>query len=60
MKEVDLGHEKVVQLRGGSVDWPAVGRALDEANYNGWGTIEGGALALEELNKRFDLICDGK
>ena len=52
--------KKFVQLRDGSVEWPEVRKALDEANYNGWGTIEGGSLPLEELNKRFDLIVAGK
>src|SRR5579862_15392 len=60
MKDYHLGQKKFVQLRDGSVDWPAVRKALDEAGYNGWGTIEGGALSLEELDKRFDLICAGK
>ena len=60
MKDFDLGKKSFVQLRDGSVDWKAVRSALDEAGYNGWGTIEGGNLALDEMNKRFDLICDGK
>jgi L-ribulose-5-phosphate 3-epimerase len=60
MKDFDLAKKSFVQLRNGSVDWPAVRRALDEAGYNGWGTIEGGNLPLDELNKRFDLICEGK
>ena len=60
MKDYDLGKKSFVQLRDGSVEWPAVRKALDEAGYNGWGTIEGGNLPLDELNKRFDLICDGK
>jgi hexulose-6-phosphate isomerase len=60
MKDFDLASKKFVQLRNGSVDWPAVRQALDEAGYNGWGTIEGGSLALEELNARFDLIIAGK
>lgn len=60
MKDFDLGKKTFVQLRNGSVEWPAVRQALDEAGYNGWGTIEGGSLALDELNKRFDLIIEGK
>lgn len=60
MKDFDLVKKNFVQLRNGSVDWPAVRHALDEAGYNGWGTIEGGNLPLDELNKRFDLICGGK
>ena len=60
MKDYDLGKKKFVQLRDGSVDWPAVRQALDEAGYNGWGSIEGGSLPLDEMNKRFDLIVAGK
>src|SRR6185295_13452606 len=60
MKDYDLGKKKFVQLRDGSVEWPAVRQALDEAGYNGWGSIEGGSLALDEMNKRFNLICEGK
>lgn len=60
MKDFDLAKKKFVQLRDGSVEWPEVRKALDEANYNGWGTIEGGSLPLDELNKRFDLIVAGK
>ena len=47
-------------IRDGSVDWPAVRKALDEVGYNGWMTIEGGDLSLEENSKRLDLIIAGK
>jgi hexulose-6-phosphate isomerase len=47
-------------IREGSVDWPAVRKALDDVGYNGWMTIEGGELSLEENSKRLDLILDGK
>ncbi len=47
-------------IRDGSVDWPAVRKALDEIGYNGWMTIEGGNLSPEENSKRLDLIFAGK
>ena len=47
-------------IRDGSVDWPAVRKALDDIDYNGWMTIEGGDLSLEEHSKRLDLIIAGK
>lgn len=47
-------------IRDGSVDWPAVRKALDQVGYNGWMTIEGGDVSLEEHNRRLDLIIAGK
>ena len=47
-------------IRDGSVDWPAVRKALDEVGYNGWMTIEGGDVSAEEHSKRLDLILAGK
>jgi L-ribulose-5-phosphate 3-epimerase len=48
-------------LREGSVNWPAVRKALDEIGYDGWGTIEApGQISLAEQNRRFDLIVEGK
>ncbi|NQT87793.1 sugar phosphate isomerase/epimerase, partial [bacterium] len=44
----------------GSVNWPAVRKALDEAGYNGFLTNESGGFSLAELSKRFDLIIAGK
>jgi len=44
----------------GSVDWPAVRRALEGAGYSGWLTDESGSLPLPELSRRFDLILAGK
>jgi L-ribulose-5-phosphate 3-epimerase len=50
-----------VDIRNGSVDWPAVRRALDGVGYNGWLTIEGSdGLSLDEQSKRLDLILAGK
>jgi hexulose-6-phosphate isomerase len=47
---------KFVHPRDGSVDWPAVRRALDQVGYDGWATIEDDGLSLAEFNRRFDLI----
>jgi L-ribulose-5-phosphate 3-epimerase len=49
-----------VNIRDGSVNWPLVRREFDKLGYNGWMTIEGGNLSLEEANKRLDLIIAGK
>ena len=49
-----------VHPRDGSIDWPAVLRALDAAGYDGWATIEDDGLPPEEFNARLDLIIAGK
>jgi len=49
-----------VHPRDGSVNWPVVRQALDDAGYNGWLTIEDSDLSLEEFSKRLDLIIAGK
>ncbi len=46
--------------RDGSVDWPAVRKALDDANYNGWMTGEDIRVSSAEFSKRLDLIIAGK
>jgi hexulose-6-phosphate isomerase len=51
---------KFVHLRDGSVNWPAVRQAFDDAGYNGWLTIEDGGLPYPEFNKRLDLIIAGE
>ena len=51
---------KFVHPRDGSIDWPAVRRALDEVGYDGWATIEDDGLTLAEFNHRFDLIAAGE
>jgi hexulose-6-phosphate isomerase len=51
---------KFVHPRDGSIDWPVVRRALDEAGYNGWATIEDDGLPLEEFNRRLDQIIAGE
>jgi sugar phosphate isomerase/epimerase len=37
-----------------------VRKALDDIGYNGWTSIEGGDLSLEEHSRRLDLILAGK
>ena len=54
------GGGKFVNIRDGSIRWPAVRRALDRIGYDGWMTIEGGDLSPEEHSKRLDLIIAGK
>ncbi|MDB6037980.1 MAG: hypothetical protein JWM99_1821 [Verrucomicrobiales bacterium] len=49
-----------VHPRDGSIDWPAVRKALDDVGYTGWATIEDGGLPLPEFVRRFDLIESGK
>jgi len=52
---------KFVNIREGSVNWPAVVSALLKTDYRGWLTIEGSeALSLEEKSKRLDLIIAGR
>jgi hexulose-6-phosphate isomerase len=52
---------KFVDIRDGSIDWPLVTRALADAGYSGWMTIEGSdKLSLEDRSKRLDLILAGK
>ena len=55
------GHDgKFMHPRDGGIDWPAVRRALGDAGYDGWTTIEDGGLELAEFSRRFDLIDEGK
>jgi L-ribulose-5-phosphate 3-epimerase len=51
---------KFVHPRDGSIDWPAVRRALDATGYDGWATIEDNGLEMAEFSRRFDLIDAGK
>jgi len=53
------GGGQFVNIRDGSIRWPVLRSALDDVNYNGWMTIEGGDLSLEEHSKRLDLILAG-
>ena len=54
------GEGEFVDIRDGGVRWPVVRQALERVGYNGWMTIEGGDLSLEEHSKRLDLIVAGK
>ncbi len=60
LSETDPGTGKFVNIRDGSVCWPAVRAALDKVGYNGWMSIEGGDLSLAEHSRRLDLIIAGK
>jgi len=60
LSENDPGNGKFVNIRDGSVRWPAVRAALDKIGYNGWLTIEGGDLSTAENSRRLDLIIAGK
>jgi L-ribulose-5-phosphate 3-epimerase len=54
------GDGTFVDIRRGSVDWPAVRAALEKVGYSGWMTIEGGGGTIEEQSQRLDLIVAGK
>ncbi len=54
------GDGKFVDIRDGSVNWPAVRGALEKIGYSGWMTIEGGKCSVEEHSRRLDLIIAGK
>lgn len=56
----DRNGGKFCDIHEGSVNWPAVRKALDKIDYNGWMTIEGGKLSPDEHGKRLDLIIAGK
>jgi hexulose-6-phosphate isomerase len=60
LSETDPGAGKFVNIRDGSVRWPAVRAALEKIRYNGWMTIEGGDLSIEDNSKRLDLIIAGQ
>jgi L-ribulose-5-phosphate 3-epimerase len=47
-------------IREGSVNWPRVRRELEEVGYNGWLTVEGSRLSVEEQSKRLDRIIAGE
>ncbi len=51
---------KFVHPRDGSIDWPVARKALDDAGYSNWATIEDGGLPLAEFNRRLDLILAGE
>lgn len=53
------GEGEFVNIRDGNVRWPVVRAALEAVGYNGWMTIEGGNLSLEEHSRRLDAIIAG-
>jgi len=55
-----VGEGDFCEIREGSVNWPAVRKALDEIGYSGWLTIEDANLPLAELSKRLDRIIAGE
>lgn len=55
------GHDGTfIDIREGSVDWPAVRKALDEIGYSDFVTIEASSLPLAEQVKRMNLIIAGQ
>jgi L-ribulose-5-phosphate 3-epimerase len=54
------GEGQFVNIRDGSVRWPVVRQAIEAVGYNGWLTIEGGDLPLDEHSRRLDQIVAGK
>lgn len=60
LNEEPGGNGKFVDIRDGSVNWPAVRAAIDAVGYNGWMTIEGGSCTTAEHSRRLDLIIAGK
>ncbi len=64
VKDFKLGPEghngEFCPLGQGSVNWPAVRKALDDVGYNGWISAEDCRWPLPELGRRFDLILAGK
>ena len=54
------GDGQFVNIRNGSVEWPAVRAALAAIGYTGWLTIEASSLTLAENSRRLDQIIAGK
>ena len=50
-----------VDIRDGSINWPAVRQCLEEIGYSGWMTIEGSDnLTLDDRSRRLDAIIAGQ
>ena len=63
VKDFDRKTNRFVALREGSIDWPAVRRALAEISYSGWITAElggGDDAYLRDVSSRMDKIIAGK
>jgi L-ribulose-5-phosphate 3-epimerase len=63
LKDFKSETKEFVPLREGSINWPEVRKALADAGYSGFLTIEqraGDEVYLREINSRMDLIIAGK
>jgi len=63
LKDFDRKSNRFVPLREGSINWPAVRRALSEIAYGGWLTAElggGDEAYLREVCARMDKIIAGQ
>lgn len=63
LKDFDTKTRNFVALREGSIDWPAVRKAIGDIGYNGYLTVElsGGDKAyLQEVSRRVDKILAGE
>ncbi|MCC7493823.1 MAG: sugar phosphate isomerase/epimerase [Fimbriimonadaceae bacterium] len=47
-------------IRDGSNNWPSIRRTIEAIGYQGWLTIEGGNLSLQEHRQRLDAIIAGQ
>lgn len=54
------GFKGFVEIRSGSVNWPAVRKAIEEIGYSGFMTIEGGGDPITKKSEDLDLIIAGK
>lgn len=63
LKDFDTKTRNFVDLRDGSIDWPAVRKAIGDIGYSGYLTVElrGGDKAyLQEVSRRVDKILAGE
>lgn len=63
LKDFDTKTRNFVPLREGSIDWPAVRKAIGEIGYNGYLTVElsgGDEAYLKEVSRRVDKILAGE
>ena len=63
LKDFDTKTRQFVNLREGSIDWPAVRKAIGDIGYNGYLTVElggGDAAYLQDVSRRVDKILAGE
>ncbi len=63
LKDFDTKTRNFVNLREGSIDWPAVRKAIGDIGYNGYLTVElsgGDAAYLQDVSRRVDKIFAGE